>query len=53
LGTPAISVPLLQVEAMPLGAQLIGPRRDDARLLRTARWLVRYLVEKETVTSAT
>jgi Asp-tRNA(Asn)/Glu-tRNA(Gln) amidotransferase A subunit family amidase len=52
LGTPAISLPLLEVDNMPLGAQLIGARRDDARLLRTARWLVRYLVENETAASA-
>jgi aspartyl-tRNA(Asn)/glutamyl-tRNA(Gln) amidotransferase subunit A len=25
---------------MPFGAQLVGRRGDDARLLRTARWLV-------------
>jgi Asp-tRNA(Asn)/Glu-tRNA(Gln) amidotransferase A subunit family amidase len=24
---------------LPLGAQLVGRRGDDARLLRTARWL--------------
>jgi Asp-tRNA(Asn)/Glu-tRNA(Gln) amidotransferase A subunit family amidase len=23
-----------------MGVQLVGPRHDDARLLRTARWLV-------------
>jgi aspartyl-tRNA(Asn)/glutamyl-tRNA(Gln) amidotransferase subunit A len=25
---------------LPMGVQLVGPRHDDARLLRTARWLV-------------
>jgi Asp-tRNA(Asn)/Glu-tRNA(Gln) amidotransferase A subunit family amidase len=25
---------------LPLGAQLVGRRDDDARLLRTSRWLV-------------
>lgn len=40
-GVPAVSVPVLQGAAgLPIGAQLIGPRGDDARLLRTARWLV-------------
>ncbi len=40
-GTPAISLPLLAGPAgMPLGVQLVGRRGDDARLLRTARWLV-------------
>ncbi|MDM8554295.1 amidase [Desulfococcaceae bacterium HSG7] len=40
-GMPAITLPILQgTHGMPLGAQLAGPRNDDARLLRTARWLV-------------
>lgn len=42
VGAPAVSLPLLQgASGMPLGVQLVGPRGDDARLLRTARWLVR------------
>ena len=43
LGVPAVSLPLLEVDGMPMGVQLIGARRDDGRLLRTARWLVRRL----------
>ncbi|WP_088348125.1 MULTISPECIES: amidase [Rhodomicrobium] len=43
LGVPALSLPLLEVDAMPVGVQLIGARREDARLLRTARWLVNHL----------
>jgi Asp-tRNA(Asn)/Glu-tRNA(Gln) amidotransferase A subunit family amidase len=44
LGTPAISLPLLATEqGIPLGVQLIGRRGNDARLLRTARWLVKTL----------
>lgn len=45
-GVPAITLPLLQGEdGMPLGVQLVGvqlvgAKGDDARLLRTARWLV-------------
>ncbi len=40
LGTPAITLPLMQGEAgMPLGVQLVGERGDDARLLRTAQQL--------------
>lgn len=39
-GTPAITLPLLEAEnGLPMGAQLVGRRGDDARLLRTARWL--------------
>ena len=42
LGMPAISLPLLHGEnGLPLGVQLVGRRGDDARLLRTARWVVR------------
>lgn len=40
-GMPAISLPLLQAESgLPIGVQLVGRVGDDARLLRTARWLV-------------
>ena len=40
-GMPALTLPILQgAHGMPLGVQLVGPRDDDARLLRTARWLV-------------
>jgi Asp-tRNA(Asn)/Glu-tRNA(Gln) amidotransferase A subunit family amidase len=46
LGVPAVTLPLLRSEAgMPLGVQLIGRRGGDARLLRTARYLVRTLAK--------
>lgn len=39
-GTPAISLPLMTgPNGLPVGVQLVGRRGDDARLLRTARWL--------------
>ena len=42
LGVPAVTLPLLRSEAgMPLGVQLVGRRGNDARLLRSARWLVK------------
>jgi Asp-tRNA(Asn)/Glu-tRNA(Gln) amidotransferase A subunit family amidase len=45
-GLPALSLPLLTGEGgMPLGVQLIGERGDDARLLRTANWLIAKLSE--------
>jgi len=43
-GTPAITIPALEAaNGLPMGVQLVGPRPGDARLLRTANWLVRYL----------
>ncbi len=45
LGMPAISLPLLEIDGLPVGVQLVGQRRNDARLLRTARWLVNVLAE--------
>ena len=40
LGTPAVTLPLMQSEGgLPIGVQLVGRRGNDARLLRTARWL--------------
>ncbi len=40
-GVPALSLPILQGPAgLPLGAQLVAAQGDDARLFRTARWLV-------------
>lgn len=41
LGTPAVTLPLMRSEAgLPLGVQVVGRRDNDARLLRSARWLV-------------
>jgi Asp-tRNA(Asn)/Glu-tRNA(Gln) amidotransferase A subunit family amidase len=40
-GMPSLNLPLLQAgNGLPVGVQLIGRVGDDARLLRTARWLV-------------
>jgi Asp-tRNA(Asn)/Glu-tRNA(Gln) amidotransferase A subunit family amidase len=44
LGTPAVTLPLLRSEAgLPIGVQLVGRRGNDARLLRSAHWLVKTL----------
>lgn len=40
-GLPAVGLPLLRgADGMPLGLQLVGRHGDDARLLRTANWLM-------------
>lgn len=41
LGGPAISMPLLADEGMPLGLQLIGQMEEDADLLAIAEWIWR------------
>jgi aspartyl-tRNA(Asn)/glutamyl-tRNA(Gln) amidotransferase subunit A len=38
-GTPCVTLPLLEVDGLPMGVQLTGPRGADGPLLRTARWL--------------
>ena len=44
LGMPALNLPLMRgANGLPLGVQLVGPRNGDARLMRTARWLVARL----------
>jgi Asp-tRNA(Asn)/Glu-tRNA(Gln) amidotransferase A subunit family amidase len=43
-GMPSISLPLMRASnGLPLGVQIVGQREFDARLLRTARWLMRHL----------
>jgi Asp-tRNA(Asn)/Glu-tRNA(Gln) amidotransferase A subunit family amidase len=43
-GMPAITLPLLSAgNGLPIGVQLVAKRGDDARLLRTAHWLMRHL----------
>jgi len=47
-GHPAVTLPILADAAgMPMGAQLVGRRGDDGRLLRTARWLQQELASAD------
>jgi aspartyl-tRNA(Asn)/glutamyl-tRNA(Gln) amidotransferase subunit A len=38
-GVPAISIPTLKADGMPLGLQIVGAAGHDARLLQIADWL--------------
>ncbi|TCD16486.1 amidase [Oricola cellulosilytica] len=39
-GTPTVTIPVFEAEnGMPMGVQIVGPKGQDGRLLRTARWL--------------
>ena len=43
LGAPALTLPMLQgAGGLPLGVQLVGGLRQDARLLRAAAWVERH-----------
>ncbi len=39
LGVPCVTLPLMTVDGMPCGVQLVAKRRDEGRLLGTARWV--------------
>jgi Asp-tRNA(Asn)/Glu-tRNA(Gln) amidotransferase A subunit family amidase len=43
LGVPALSLPVLQAEGLPLGLQLLGYRNEDAALMATAAALLPLL----------
>ncbi len=43
-GVPAMTLPLLEgANGMPMGAQLVADRGEDARLFRAARWLADFV----------
>jgi len=43
LFAPAVTMPLMAVEGMPLGAQVMGQPHEDARITQIARWLLENL----------
>jgi Asp-tRNA(Asn)/Glu-tRNA(Gln) amidotransferase A subunit family amidase len=49
LGVPALSVPLFQVDGLPLGLQVLGYANEDAPTFAVAAWLKDHLggVERE------
>ena len=46
LGTPALSLPMLVTDGLPLGLQITADRGADARVLQTAVKLYRLLYQK-------
>jgi Asp-tRNA(Asn)/Glu-tRNA(Gln) amidotransferase A subunit family amidase len=48
LGAPALSLPLLAVEDVPVGVQLLGPWHGDERLVAMGRWLAAQTLGQET-----
>ena len=46
-GLPALNLPLLRLSGgLPLGIQAVGGWGNDARLLRSCRWLVDEFVRR-------
>lgn len=46
-GLPSVNLPLLNLSnGLPLGVQAVGSYRNDARLLRSSRWLVNEFVNR-------
>ncbi len=39
IGAPAINLPILSAEGVPLGMQLLGPWHGDERLIAVGRWI--------------
>ena len=47
-GLPCVTLPLLTSKAgLPMGVQLVGGPEEDDRLLRTANWMLRHLMDKD------
>jgi Asp-tRNA(Asn)/Glu-tRNA(Gln) amidotransferase A subunit family amidase len=46
--TPTLTLPLFEARnGLPMGAQLVGRRGDDGRLLRTGRWLIDFVLRTQ------
>jgi Asp-tRNA(Asn)/Glu-tRNA(Gln) amidotransferase A subunit family amidase len=43
LFAPAVTMPLLAVQGMPVGVQLMGQQHEDARITGMARWMLENL----------
>jgi Asp-tRNA(Asn)/Glu-tRNA(Gln) amidotransferase A subunit family amidase len=40
LFAPAVTMPVMSVGGMPVGAQLMGQQHEDARMAAMARWVI-------------
>jgi Asp-tRNA(Asn)/Glu-tRNA(Gln) amidotransferase A subunit family amidase len=40
LFAPCVSMPLMSVDGMPVGVQLMGQQHEDARIAALARWAI-------------
>jgi Asp-tRNA(Asn)/Glu-tRNA(Gln) amidotransferase A subunit family amidase len=40
LFAPAVTMPLLSVQGMPVGVQVMGQQHEDARTTAIARWIL-------------
>jgi len=45
LGFPAFALPIMQVDGLPLGLQLLGLERQDGRLCAHAHWMMREFLD--------
>ena len=43
LQAPAVTMPLMSVGGMPVGAQLMGQQHEDARMTSLARWMLQHV----------
>ena len=43
LQAPAVTMPLMSVGDLPVGAQLMGQQHEDARITGYARWLLQHV----------
>ena len=43
LFAPAVTMPLMSVAGMPVGAQVMGQQHEDARMAALARWLLGHV----------
>lgn len=45
LGAPSVNVPLLAVDGLPLGVQIMGQQHQDAQMTAIGRWMAETLLQ--------